>query len=673
MLVGIQDEIVRFHAMGLLKSLLTDKTTKSNLLWATDAYRELGAEYDRDKEIDEALITGPHSDVIKTRARKAMEQQSERTRKHAEVFTPLWVCQRMTSHADAVWFGKADAFLANEKYESEKSEHEFIGHSGYSAERIEFPKRRKWQHYVDSRRLEITCGEAPYLVNRYDVATGESIPIESRTGILDRKLRIVNENTTNEADWLKWALRAYQATYGYEFQGDNLLIARVNLMMTFEEYFHARWKHKPRINEYRKIATVVVWNLWQMDGLTGMIPYCKAAADTQQMCFDPDLQIGQSGEAPSEQPACRIYDWRRQSSLEYRNVNKGGRNMKFDFVIGNPPYQDETLGDNKGFAPPIYHLFMDAAYQVSDKVELIHPARFLFNAGSTPKAWNEKMLSNPHIKVLFYEQNSSAIFQNTDIMGGVAITYYSKNEEFGAIETFASFPELNSIRKKAAPHTESARLMNIIYIQNRFNLNQLYAEHPEYQNIIGSNGRDKRFRNNIFEKIDAFAEEKVSEDDIRVLGILKNKRVWRYIPKRFMELDHENLYSWKVLLPRANGSGAIGEVSSTPLVGEPLVGEPLVGYTQSFIGIGSFSTVDEANAALKYIKSKFARTMLGILKITQDNNRETWKYVPLQDFTSASDIDWSKPVPEIDRQLYAKYGLDEKEIEFIETHVKEMV
>ncbi len=169
-----------------------------------------------------------------------------------------------------------------------------------------------------------------------------------------------------------------------------------------------------------------------------------------------------------------------------------------------------------------------------------------------------------------------------------------------------------------------------------------------------------------------FFEEQQSDDDIKIIGIINNKRNWRVINKKYVEKEHENLHKYKVILPTSNGSGAIGEVLSTPLVGTPLVGTPLVGYTRSFIGIGSFDTKEEAEACFKYIKSKFARTMLGVLKITQDNNRETWKYVPLQDFTEKSDIDWSKSVAEIDVQLYKKYGLSQQEIDFIESHVKEM-
>lgn len=342
--------------------------------------------------------------------------------------------------------------------------------------------------------------------------------------------------------------------------------------------------------------------------------------------------------------------------------------MKFDFIIGNPPYQDEVEdSDNKTFMPSIYNLFMDEAFLIADKVELIHPARFLFNAGQTPKAWNEKMLDDPHFKILLYEPDGSKIFPNTDIKGGIAISYRDKASFFGAIKVFTSFPELNSIMHKAAPKDEDNSITAVAYNQNKFNLDALYDDFPEYRNIIGSEGRDKRFRNNIFEKIDLFTTSKQNDDDISVLGLIKNKRVWRYFPAKYIDTTHENLYKYKVLVPSANGSGAIGEVLSTPLIGEPLIG-----YTQSFIGVGAFETRVEANNAMLYIRSKFARTMLGILKITQHNPPEKWKYVPLQDFTPASDIDWSKSIPEIDKQLYAKYGLDAAEIEFIETHVKEM-
>ena len=340
--------------------------------------------------------------------------------------------------------------------------------------------------------------------------------------------------------------------------------------------------------------------------------------------------------------------------------------MKFDFIIGNPPYQDETLGENKGFAPPIYHLFLDGAYEKGAVVELIHPARFLFNAGSTPKQWNQKMLDDPHLRILHYEQDASNIFPNTDIKGGVVISYHDSQKSYNPIGVFTKHHELNGIIRKAMPSNADESIMEIIYIQNRFDLASLYVDHPECKSSIGSNGKDSRFEKNIFVKIPLF-QETTCPDSVKVIGILHNKRTWRYISKKYVDMCHENLEKYKVVLPVANGSGEFGQALSSPFVERPLEA-----YTRSFIGIGSFESENEAKSALKYIKSKFSRAMLSVLKVTQMCNKDVWAYVPLQDFTSSSDIDWSKTIPEIDQQLYAKYGLDQTEIDFIESHVKEM-
>lgn len=644
MIVGIQEELLKIQSLGLLDRLLFDKTTKRNILWATDAYKNMGTDFGRDKEIKVPLITGHNSFVIKNRARKALEQQTERVKQHGEVFTPFWVCQKMIDCADENWFGAPDIFFAG----------------GVPTAKINFPPKRTWKQYADSRRLEIACGEAPFLVSRYDVLTGEIIPIENRTGILDRKLRAVNENAADEKEWLKWALRAFQATYGYEFQGDNLLIARINLLMTFEEYLYKRWRRKPTEAEYRTITNIIAWNIWQMDGLTGKIPYCAAQNYLELSLFD-NFDSGFLQPQADMQPPCRIYDWRRGNSLEFLNVNKGGRNMKFDFIIGNPPYQETLEGTSD---KPVYNYFMDECYKISDIVELITPARFLFNAGKTPKAWNEKMLNDKHLKVLLYESNAAKIFPNTDIKGGVAVTYRNSNEKHQPIGIYTKYPELNSILQKILK-SNTTFISEIIYLQNKFNLEVLYSNHPECENQIGSNGRERRLTTSIFNVLNIFSDTE-DTSKVKILGLINNNRKYKFIESKYLD-KHCNLYKYKVLLPKVNGTGKFGETLASPIVVDPGTG-----FTQSFISIGAFDTKKEAQNSLKYIKSKFARTMLNILKITQDNNSYVWKYVPLQDFTDNSDIDWSKSVAEIDKQLYKKYGLDEQEIEFIETHVKEM-
>ena len=666
--IDIKENYIMYLDDRLLRVLLKDKSSDGNIIWATDMYAWRGSGFHQRDEMTLQAITGRRGNVIKPRIEKSKKEQKERIKKKGEVFTPSWICNLMASGFD-VWFERENVFNVPDGETWHKTQ-----------EPITFPEGKTWRDYVRMKVLEITCGEAPFLASRYDTVTGKWIDVNSRVGLLDRKLRVINENVSDEDDWIKYAFEAYQSTYGFEWQGDSLLIARENLLFTFIDYYADKFDKFPAKDILLSLANVIAWNIFQMDGLKFVVPYsCEPKIGEQLSLFDEEQSSRESclgclsGDNSKHIGIYSIIkNWRAKTTCRFYDLS-GGNKMKFDFIIGNPPYQgDVEESENKTFMPSVYNLFMDMAYELSDRVELVHPARFLFNAGQTPKTWNQKMLSDPNLKILYFEPDSSKIFPNTDIKGGVVISYHDKTKNFGAIQTFTSFPELNSILIKVNSNNDNGSLMNIVYAQNRFNLENLYFKYPQYKSIIGSDGRDKRFRNNIFEKIPLFTDEKVNEDDLHVLGITNNKRVWKYFPIEFVDLEHENLLKWKVMVPSANGSGAIGEVMSTPLCGTPLCGTPLCGYTQSFIGIGAFETESEANNCLKYIKSKFARTMLGILKITQHNAAPTWRYVPLQDFTSSSDIDWKQSVAEIDVQLYKKYGLDENEISFIESHVKEM-
>ena len=352
-----------------------------------------------------------------------------------------------------------------------------------------------------------------------------------------------------------------------------------------------------------------------------------------------------------------------------------GDKFKFDVVIGNPPYQEEQEGDNKNYAPPIYHKFLDEAYKVANIVEMIHPARFLFNAGATPAEWNNKMLANEHLKVMYYEQNSSKVFSNTDIKGGIVVTYYDKVNTFESIKIFTPFVELNSILKKVLNRSNHFNSFDtIISGRTIYHFNPLiHKEHPDIAARL-SEGHDNDIMSNAFDKLEEiFTEDNPQDGEVyaQMYGLYKKKRVYRYVKKVYID-GPESFESWKVFVPEANGSGAIGEVLSTPLIGAPLIGAPLIGATDTFLSIGKFDSKLEAEDCLKYVKTKFARVMLGVLKATQHNPAPKWKYVPLQDFTSSSDIDWSKSIQEIDQQLYKKYKLSPGEIDFIESHVKEM-
>ena len=638
-------QLRKFPVKDMLKLLLTDKTTGKNITFATNSYADYGINFAEDSYITETEILGIAECEIQPRICKALEQQAIRTKNKAEVFTPSWICNRMNNFCDEEWFGEKNIFN---------------GENGTkwtaNTEKIRFVEKKTWQKYVDLRFLEITCGECPYLVSRYDTSTGDEIPISERIGILDRKLRVVGENTDNEEEWLKWVTRAYQSTYGYEYQGDSLLIARINLLMTFCDYMQDKWNRKPKISELNKIVNIISWNIFQMNGINGNLPIYGLDNYEQMTIFSLTEEEPQKEEIP-----CYIYNWRVKEKIKF-NDTKEGRKMKFDFVIGNPPYQDETIGDNATYAPPVYHLFINSAYEVGEKVELITPARFLFNAGSTPKAWNKQMLEDEHLKILHYEQKSDKIFSNTDIKGGVCISYHDKTKNFGAIETFTAFDELNNILKKVHNKNGFESFSEIAVSSMNYKPSELLlSEHPELLD---------RFRTNIFTTHSViFFDEKPNdgEDYILLYGLMNLKRISKYVKRSYLKWTLDNVDKWKVIVPKSNGSGTLGEPLSSPIVAKPAVG-----HTQTFMSFGYFDTEKTAQNCYKYICTKFARCMLGVLKVTQDNPPEKWKYVPLQDFTAQSDIDWTKSVADIDRQLYQKYGLTQQEIDFIETKVKEM-
>lgn len=316
--------------------------------------------------------------------------------------------------------------------------------------------------------------------------------------------------------------------------------------------------------------------------------------------------------------------------------DRKGEKMTFDAIVGNPPYQEEGNGDTNA-KKSIYHYFIDMGEKLSRTGTLIHPARFLFNAGDTPKEWNESKLNDIHYKVIKYWPNSLEVFPTVDIKGGVAVTYWNKDETYQPIKFFTPHKELQSILYKVEQLMQES-LSEVITNRGTYKYSSLaYSEQPEEMKKTA----DKRIAPSAFERMPLLFTESKPDDGreyVQMLGNIKNKRCYRWFRKDYIA-QVENLEKYKVIVPKANGSGAIGEVLSTPLIG----------YTETYISIGATDNEKEAEATLKYIKTKFSRTMLGILKVTQNNPRETWKYVPMQDFSSQSDIDWSKSVSDIDQ------------------------
>ena len=300
----------------VLAVLLIDRSTKKNIVWATDDYIDFGVGYSPESEISIDKISGLHSFIITPRILKEKQKQSNRTRNKAEVFTPSWICNEQNNLVDEQWFGRADVF-------------NIAGDKGWKTvkTKIVFPSKvgKTWQDYIRAKRMEITCGEAPYLVSRYDTVTGKPIKVYKRIGLLDRKLRVINENVDDASDWFLWVKKAYQSIYGYEYQGDNLLLARKNLLLTFIDNMIYKFDRQPTTNELKSIAYIISWNIWQMDGLTYTAPYSEMEVQEE---FEQLTLLGFSEEQEEITETnknaipCIIRDWTNKCNLEYRSMLK---------------------------------------------------------------------------------------------------------------------------------------------------------------------------------------------------------------------------------------------------------------------------------------------------------------------------------------------------------------
>lgn len=304
----------------LLEILLKDRASKQNIIWATNNYAHKGFGYQFSDEISIMAITSHKGGVVKPRTEKSKKEQVDRIRDKAEVFTPSWICNKQNNLVDNAWFGTDFVFNG----EVDKT---WIA----TTKPIEFPTAtgKTWQDYINDVRLEITCGEAPYLVSRYDTVSGEMIELSQRIGLLDRKLRVVSENTQTEDEWLKWAVKSVQNTYGYDWQGDNVLLARENLLFTFIDYYKAKFGKEPTIDILKKIADILSWNIWQMDGLKFVIPEsCKEVEERQLTLFDTVTEkLACPGCAKNDPYAhtgtyCIIKDWKANQKVTFVSLLK---------------------------------------------------------------------------------------------------------------------------------------------------------------------------------------------------------------------------------------------------------------------------------------------------------------------------------------------------------------
>ena len=318
-LVDVKENRLLSIDIELLNILLKDNSSGKNIIWATSDYENNGSGFDFDSEITVNKVTGVFKELIKPRSKKTKEEKELRIRNNAEVFTPSWICNEQNNLADDAWFEEKGVFNTsnNKQWITNYNKIKFLN--------------KTWEDYVKSRRLEISCGEAPYLVSRYDTVTGKTIKIEDRIGLLDRKLRVVSENVDDYEEWIKWATIAMKSVYGFDWQGDNVLLARENLLYTFIDYYRKKFEKKPDIELVKDIAEIISWNLWQMDGLKYVIPNsCRNQKITQMTLFG-DITTEQvcegckNGDNKKHNGVyCKIMNWETNRKIKFTTLLKKG-------------------------------------------------------------------------------------------------------------------------------------------------------------------------------------------------------------------------------------------------------------------------------------------------------------------------------------------------------------
>ena len=644
----------------ILKILLKDRTTRKNIIWATDSYQDMGEGYQAKDHIKESLFKNEAGQIIKPRVEKDDEEQSKRTRGKGEVFTPTWIIKK-----------KID--LIEEEL-----------------------TKLDLEDYIGQRWLEITCGEAPYMTSRYDTVTGEYLGIEERVGFLDRKLQRISKEIEDEEIWFSLALKAYQASYGYEYQGDSLLIARENLLNSFIDYYVAKFNHIPEIDRIESIARIISYNVFQMDGLKYTIPIVekiRAKKLDVQLSFleEAEMEDRQLEMVVDEGEEVKVKNWLNDRMIKFKDLveNEGGIGfMKFDVVIGNPPYQ-ETIGKTESQSQAnttwIYHYFQESADKFGNITCLIYPFGGWFDNQEALRGLGKRNLNDGHTRVIkafegsddkraWYREDMepNPIFgKEVNLSAGVSIVLRNMSQ------VFKSYEYSNRV------YSDNIKT---VYYSDGSNI----SPSPDFTfgGKLGTRKLINRLNKNPFKIESNFAElnpEKVSlqKDGFKnpILLLTNDKagstgRATRFYCERdTITSGEEYIDHYKVIMPSAypkktltSGGPNINNVKKrlSELV-EVLPSESAHGRSRMMLFSSKYKR--ETDNFIKYVKTNF----FAFLVLQEPNRRSSiGQIIPDQDFTQNSDIDWTKSITEIDQQLYKKYGLDEEEINFIESNVKEM-
>jgi len=650
-------ELNKYPVKEVLPLLLKDKTTGKNIVFATDTYSKYGF-YEND-EITVGALFGFESCDIQPRVFKDQSEQTDRTRKKAEVFSPTWICNKMNSHCDSDWFGRVDVFNVTE------------GQMWNTvSECISFSDKKDWKKYVDSRRLEITCGEAPYIVSRYDATTGEPIDTKDRIGFLDRKLRVVSENTETEAEWIEWATRAVQSVYGYEFQGDNLLIARINVLISLCDYLKEKWGHEAKTDVLRKIANIISWNFWQMDGLTNSVPeFEKEEKFVQMALFDIEAEP----ESSEDKQLCKIQNWRKEAPLLFDDIQskKRGKTMKFDYVIGNPPYQEESdsVSTTNGQKPMknIFHYFQMQADVISKTGSvMIYPGgRWLHQSGKGLQQFGKQQINDLRLSAVELYKESKELFGNSaDLSDGITIVSKKQNK---TVPGFKYSYIDHEYRKELYVDNPGDDLLplnpNDFTITNKIkafvtdnNLNFLHdAILPRSLFSIESDFVEKnpsavRVLNddtilNYDREIKLFTNDKAGK---------AGRAKWFVADRSIIEKNQSFIDEWQVIVSSANAGGQKRDNQIEIVDNHSAFG-------RARVALRSFKTLQEAENFYKYCRSYIIRFAF---LLTDEALTTLALDVPdLLDYSFENKLmDFSG---DIDDQLYKLIGLDSDEYEYI--------
>ena len=660
----------------LLEILLKDHSSNKNIIWATDNYAIRGKGYYPHDHIALKAITGRNGLVIKPRVKKSKKEQNKRIKDKAEVFTPSWICNIQNNSLNETWFERKNVFNneIDETWELNKN-------------KITFPEGRTWQDYVKLKVLEISCGEAPYLVSRYDTVSGEWLEVNNRIGALDRKIRVVNENVDNEKDWHDWVIEAYKSTFGFEWQGDSLLIARENLLFTFIDYYVERFENYP-IKEYlEEIAKILSWNIWQMDGLKYVIPdSCKPEPKMQLSFFEDDNE-------PQECPGCKknnnsqhtgiyckVMNWKTNRSIKFY---KGEKKMKFDFVIGNPPYQ-ETISQTETQTQPnsnwVYQYFQLEADKIGKCSCLIFPFGGWFDSPSRLGGLGNTILKDGHTifihayegtsdKRAWYRNDKSPrpIFgNNANLSAGVSIVM--RNDNIHESFEYSNRIYTDEIVKVSVSDTDMLTPNPLfISINKKLGKEKLIAQTKK-----GIFGIESDFVEKNPTKVSF--NEKDWKNPILLLTNDKSGSSGRaklyWTDKRNIEKGQKYLNYYKVVMTSAYPKQKLTSGNPTTQNVKQRIKElveilqPNSAFGRSRMSLFMSKDKTECDNFIKYMNTNFFAGLV----LQEPNKSSTFgDIIPVQNYSNRSDIDWTKPIEDIDNQLYKKYNLTDEEIAFIES------